>query len=90
MADNRHRRIPQEDLDNRFTYHPPTDPAVREKHEQARACARTAAEFFVDLLPPGREASLAITKLEEALFWANAAIAREGSGDALDAHTSTP
>ena len=77
MADNRHRRITEDDLDNRFTYHPPTDPAVRGRHEDARAIARTAATEFVDLLPPGREASLAITKLEEALFWANAAIARD-------------
>jgi hypothetical protein len=27
--------------------------------------------------PPGREKALAITKLEEAMLWANAAIARQ-------------
>jgi hypothetical protein len=90
VTDTRQRKITQADIDNRFTYHPPTDPAVRERHEQARACARTAAEFLVDLLPPGRETSLAITKLEEVLFWANAAIARDGAGDALNAPTSAP
>jgi hypothetical protein len=44
----------------------------------------TATEDLVDLMPPGREASLAATKMEEAMFWANAAIARhhpEGTAD---------
>lgn len=70
------RRITEDDLDNRFTYHPPTNPAVRRRHERAREIARTTAELLVDVMPPGREASLAITHLEESLFWANAAIAR--------------
>jgi hypothetical protein len=40
------------------------------------------------MTPPSREQSIAITKLEEALFWTNAAIARhkfEVPKDAPDA-----
>jgi hypothetical protein len=65
----------QSDLDNRFTYHAPTadQPAL---YEAVRAVAKEAAEFYNDHCPEGREKSLAITHLEEAVFWANAAIAR--------------
>jgi hypothetical protein len=35
-----------------------------------------AALIVTDLVPDGRERALALTKLEEAVFWANAAIAR--------------
>jgi hypothetical protein len=35
------------------------------------------ARFIDDTLPPGREKSLAITKLEEVMFWANAGLARQ-------------
>ena len=49
-----------------------------ERHEQARGVCLDAAEQLVMLTgPPSREQSLAITHLEEVMFWANAAIARE-------------
>jgi hypothetical protein len=41
-----------------------------------RGEARAFAETVIQLCPPGRETSLAVTKIEEAMFWANAAIAR--------------
>ena len=41
-----------------------------------RAACRDLGHQFNSDLPPGREKELAITKLEEAMFWANAAIAR--------------
>ena len=63
------------DLENRFTYHPPKgDQAVR--YAEIRARAKDFAAFIVALTPEGREKSLAVTKIEEAVFWANAAIAR--------------
>jgi hypothetical protein len=64
------------DLSNRFEYHPPKDDTTREKHEDVRGICFTAAHHFDEMLPEGREKALAITKMEEAMFWANAAIAR--------------
>jgi len=65
------------DLKNRFNYHP-ADTEYRQKaHEQVREQCLRAAEFINNNVREGREKSLAITKLEEAMFWANAAIARQ-------------
>jgi len=68
-----------EDLRNRFEYHP-ADTEYRQKaHEQVREQCFRAAEFINNNIREGREKSLAVTKLEEAMFWANAAIARQES-----------
>lgn len=63
------------DIQNRFTYHPPKagQPA---RYENLRSAARALAVLIADETPDSRERSLAITKLEECVFWANAAIAR--------------
>lgn len=68
---------PGYDLDNRFDYHRPTD-SLANRHQVVRDATKQLAQTFVDMLPEGREKSLAITKLEEAMFWGNAAIARQG------------
>ena len=64
-----------EELGKRFTYHAPKigQPA---KYETLRAEVRAVAEIIDNLCPDSREKSLAITKLEEAVFWCNASIAR--------------
>lgn len=67
--------ITNEDLKIRFTYHPPKD-GQTERYETLRAHAKDLALHIVESTPESREQSLAITKLEEAVFWANAAIAR--------------
>ncbi len=64
-----------EDIDNRFDYHKPDTLKVGQ-HETIREQCRHLAYSFESLIPAGREKSLAITKLEEAMFWANAGIAR--------------
>ncbi len=66
---------PITDLDNRFDYHRP-DEAKAKRHEEARAACKAAAEAINELCPDGREKSLAVTAIEEAMFWANAGIAR--------------
>jgi len=65
------------DIVNRFEYHAPNSDYRRRMHENIRNELKTAALNLNDILPEGREKSLAITKLEEAMFWANAAIARQ-------------
>jgi hypothetical protein len=67
--------VPQDDIDNRFTYHP-ASPARGALHSDIRGALRAVASSFNDKLPPGRELATALTKLEEAMFWANAALAR--------------
>lgn len=65
----------QSDIDNRFTYHPP-GPGQADVYAAVRAKAKTLADFLNQSCSEGREKSLAITHLEEAVFWANASIAR--------------
>jgi hypothetical protein len=65
-----------QDIKNRFNHHPPKDQATIQAHEDVREELRVTALLLDELLPDSREKSIAITKLEEALMWANAAIAR--------------
>lgn len=64
------------DLKNRFTYHPPKD-GQQWTFEQIRNTAQHYALLLAGLCPQSRELSLAITHLEEVVFWANASIARK-------------
>lgn len=63
------------DIANRFTYHSPK-PDQLPRYAALRDRARELAVMIVDLTPSSREQSLALTHLEEAIFFANAAIAR--------------
>jgi hypothetical protein len=65
------------DLENRFTYHAPKI-GQSEVYEHVRDMAHDFAKHLVNVCPPSRELSLAITALEESVFWSNAAIARHG------------
>ena len=67
--------ISLEDLEKRFTYHPPKE-GQAVKYEEIRREAKNLARIIIRLTPESRERSLALTKLEEVVFWANAAIAR--------------
>lgn len=64
------------DIKYRFMYHKPPDQHVSALHEKVRNRLWEVADFIAMHTPIGREQSLAITKLEEAMMWANAAIAR--------------
>lgn len=61
-------------LNNSFTYHSPKDDQP-ERYVILRDTAKDLATLIVANTPPGREQSLAITKLEESIMWANKAIA---------------
>ena len=69
----------QADIDHRFAFHAATTEEKRNEHTSVRENCRQLAKFLNDKLPEGREKSLAITHLEEVMFWGNAAIAREVS-----------
>ena len=65
----------QERLDRDFTYHAPKGDQ-QECYVALRAKAKELAELIVASTPASREQSIALTELETAVFWANAAIAR--------------
>ena len=62
-------------IENNFRYHPPksTQPA---RYELIRAKAKELAYVIDANCTNSREKSLAMTKTEEAVMWANAAISR--------------
>lgn len=66
------------DIDNRFDFHAATTEEKRNEHTAIRQAFKRLAHEVNNFVPEGREAALAITKLEEGMFWANAAIARNG------------
>jgi hypothetical protein len=63
------------ELEKRFSAHAVSEDG-KQAMEQVRELTKGLAEMLISLVPPGREQSLALTKLEEAVFWANAGIAR--------------
>jgi hypothetical protein len=64
-----------EDLEKNFTYHTPKgDQPVR--YAAIRLQALEFAKTINVACPESREKSLAMTKLEEVVMWANASIAR--------------
>lgn len=65
-----------EDIDNRFAFHPATTEDKKNAHDGVRNNCRRLAHYLNDTVKDGREKSLAITSLEEVMFWGNAALAR--------------
>lgn len=64
------------DIEHRFAFHPATTDEKRDAHASVRQQCRRLADAMNEQLPEGREKALVITKLEEVMFWANAALAR--------------
>ena len=58
-----------------FTYHAPKEGQVAH-YEQIRERGKELALFLAENTPYSREQSQALTNLEQAIFWANAALAR--------------
>lgn len=63
------------EIENRFTYHSPKGNQPQ-RYEAIREKAKDIAHLMNAQCPDSREKSLAFTKLEEAVMWANASIAR--------------
>lgn len=70
---------PYLDLDVIFTYHAPK-PGQPEQYARLREKAKELAQLIQDECPGSAEQTLAIRKVEEAIFYANASIARWGKG----------
>lgn len=64
-----------EELEHRYSYHAPTPDKIK-IHEYVRKSGLELAKDIAAMCPDGREKSLALTRVEEAIMWANAAIAR--------------
>ena len=61
--------------DKIFTYHEPIEETAK-RYQEIRTLAKMFSDLVDNLVPKSREASLAQTKIEEAVMWAAAGIAR--------------
>ncbi|WDZ84049.1 DUF7681 family protein [Micromonospora cathayae] len=63
------------ELDRRCDHHPPS-PAAVEQHQAWRKTIKDAMAYAMQHLPSGRETSMTLSALDDALMYGNAAIAR--------------
>jgi hypothetical protein len=70
--------LSDENLRNRFFYHPPKGPKQVKAHEEVSELTFALACRLRDLCPPGRNLAIALTALEDVRMRANAAIACDG------------
>jgi hypothetical protein len=70
--------VDPKDIEHRFAFHAAPTQEKRDEHTSVRQNCRRLADLLNEALPEGREKVVVMTKLEEVMFWANAAIAREG------------
>lgn len=66
------------DLDSIFSYHPATD-KTGPVHDAVRQSCKGLAEHLTVLTPSCPEQTLAIRSIQEAMMWANSAIAQNGA-----------
>jgi len=70
---------PKQKIENSFTYHPPKG-SQTQRYEELRNWAKEFALLIERHCPNSREKSLAMTKLEECVMWANKSIACNEGG----------
>jgi len=70
--------LTDKEVATRFTYHPPNASQLP-RYQLLRRSGLELASIINRLCPSSRETALAFTRLEEAIMWANAAIARRES-----------
>lgn len=66
------------DIEEIFSHHPPRDESVQSAHDRVRSEVKLVAYMFKAELPTCPEKTLAIRKLQEAMMYANSAIAQHG------------
>ena len=64
-----------DEIERCFTYHPPNEEQIK-KIQSIRKALKEIAYILEDNCPPSRESSIALSKLEEVMMWATAAIVR--------------
>jgi hypothetical protein len=69
------RSLTQIEIQDRVRYHAPSEDGIV-RHAAMSEIFAEALKCVDAVVPPGREKSLAITKIEEAKMWASAGIAR--------------
>lgn len=72
---------------NDFAYHPATD-LTAERHDATRKSFSDLAHWVLDNVPSGPARSTAISRLREAMMWANAAIACDSTQSLADEQTT--
>ncbi len=65
----------EEQIKNNFKYHAPKGEQI-EVYKKIRENVKQIALMINEYIPDSREKSLSLTKLEEAVMWANAGLAR--------------
>lgn len=74
--------IREYDLRLRFAYHPARDKETQDAHTAVREKCLELALALGTVVPNCHEFGVAIQRLEEVMFWANAAVARSAVEDA--------
>lgn len=67
------------DIESIFSHHPPRDTETVRLHKSVRREVKLVAELFQAELPASPEKTLAIRKLQEAMMYANSAVAQYSS-----------
>lgn len=76
MAAPKPQPITLDEIKHRFGFHKATE-QTGPMHATVRKAFISMAQVIVRLTPPGREQSLALTSLQEAAQWTNAAVAMQ-------------
>lgn len=69
------RKTTNADIKNRMGYHPASTDELRQTYEANRTMFIGLALELNAVIPEGREKALMLTHLQDALMWANAAVA---------------
>lgn len=64
------------DIEHRFTYHPPKDDVQTGRFESVRSSIKDLAHHLDIICPDSWEKDESFKRLDAAMFWANASIAR--------------